>query len=132
MHLVPIAVATWGPLVFVNLDGKAPPLAEVLEDIPQRVAPFECETMRFVTSYSLNEAARGVPRILEYRVIPGDNGNGVRLIVNETLYTGPLSTAGFCAGFGADQRHPLRGDVHASERGASRGRFSNDVHRRWN
>ena len=48
MHLRPVAVATWGPLVFVNLDGKAPPLAEVLEDIPQRVAPFHCESMRYV------------------------------------------------------------------------------------
>ncbi len=48
MHLVPVAVATWGPLVFANLDGKAPPLLEVLEDIPQRVAPFRCETMQYV------------------------------------------------------------------------------------
>ncbi|MEN9593312.1 MAG: hypothetical protein RJA21_1788, partial [Gemmatimonadota bacterium] len=28
MHLVPVKVTTWGPLVFANLDGKAPPLAE--------------------------------------------------------------------------------------------------------
>ena len=48
MHLIPIAVATWGPLVFANLDGKAPPLAEVLEDIPARVASFRCEQMRYV------------------------------------------------------------------------------------
>jgi choline monooxygenase len=52
MHLVPIAVATWGPLVFVNLDGKAPPLLEVLEDVPSRVAPFRCEAMRYVTRKS--------------------------------------------------------------------------------
>jgi choline monooxygenase len=49
MHLVPVAVATWGPLVFVNLDGKAPPLLDVLEDIPRRVAPFHCEEMQYVT-----------------------------------------------------------------------------------
>jgi choline monooxygenase len=49
MHLVPVQVARWGPLVFANLDGKAPPLGEVLEDVPQRVAPFRCETMRYVT-----------------------------------------------------------------------------------
>ncbi|CAN5881458.1 carnitine monooxygenase subunit YeaW [soil metagenome] len=48
MHLVPIQIATWGPLVFANLDGKAPPLLEVLEDIPSRVAPFQCESMRYV------------------------------------------------------------------------------------
>jgi choline monooxygenase len=48
MHLVPVTVATWGPLVFANLDGKAPPLLEVLEDVPSRVAPFRCEEMRYV------------------------------------------------------------------------------------
>jgi choline monooxygenase len=52
MHLVPIAVTTWGPLVFVNLDGKAPPLLEMLETLPERVAPFRCEAMRYVTSRS--------------------------------------------------------------------------------
>ena len=48
MHLVPVQVATWGPLVFANTDGKAPPLLEVLEDIPQRVERFGCESMRYV------------------------------------------------------------------------------------
>jgi choline monooxygenase len=48
MHLVPVQVATWGPLVFANVDGKAPPLLEVLEDVPTRVAPFRCEEMRYV------------------------------------------------------------------------------------
>ena len=48
LRLVPVQVAEWGPLVFVNLDGKAPPLLEVLEDIPARVAPFGCERMRWV------------------------------------------------------------------------------------
>ncbi len=41
-----------GRLVFANLDGKAPPLNEVLEDIPQRVAPFHGEAMQFVTTKS--------------------------------------------------------------------------------
>ena len=48
MRLRGVAVDTWGPLVFVNLDGKAPPLAEMLESIPGRVAAFECESMRYV------------------------------------------------------------------------------------
>ena len=52
MHLVPVQVATWGPLVFANLNGKAPPLADVMEDIPQRVASFRCEEMRYVTTKS--------------------------------------------------------------------------------
>jgi choline monooxygenase len=52
MHLVSVQVAAWGPLVFVNIDGKAPPLAEVLEDIPARVAGFGCEAMRYVGTKS--------------------------------------------------------------------------------
>ncbi len=48
MHLRAVAVATWGPLVFANLDGKAPPLADMLDDIPGRVAQFGCESMRYV------------------------------------------------------------------------------------
>jgi choline monooxygenase len=35
--------------VFANLDGKAPPLLDVLEDVPRRVAPFRCEEMAYVT-----------------------------------------------------------------------------------
>jgi choline monooxygenase len=48
MRLRSVAVSTWGPLVFVNLDGKAPPLADMLGDIPRRVAHFGCESMRYV------------------------------------------------------------------------------------
>jgi prepilin-type N-terminal cleavage/methylation domain-containing protein len=56
------------------------------------------ETMRFVSSYSLQEAGRGYPQILEFQVIPGEK-TGVRLIVNELLYTGPASGNLVCAGF---------------------------------
>ncbi len=35
MHLVPVNVTTWGPLVFANLDGKAPPITDMMEDIPR-------------------------------------------------------------------------------------------------
>jgi choline monooxygenase len=37
MHLVPVRVEAWGPLIFVNLDLKAPPIGEFLEDLPARV-----------------------------------------------------------------------------------------------
>jgi hypothetical protein len=33
-------------------------------------------------------------------VVPGENGQGVRLIVNETQYTGPFSTGAQCLGVG--------------------------------
>lgn len=65
------------------------------------------DEMRFVSSYSLQEAARGYPRVLEYRVIPGERGEGVRLIVNELFYTGPASLGLLCEGMVAD---PQTGD----------------------
>lgn len=58
----------------------------------------EPQTMRFVSTYSLDEASRGIPRILEFQVIPGENGEGVRLVVNEYWYSGPLSTGSACVG----------------------------------
>ncbi len=48
MHLVPVQVAQWGPVVFANLDLKAPPLEHFLEDIPQRARHFEVDRMRWV------------------------------------------------------------------------------------
>ncbi len=72
---------------------------------PTGELPFfqgEIETMRFVSSYSLGEGARGAPRILEFQVIARDNGPGVRLVVNEHLYTGPLGAGRFCFGMAAD------------------------------
>jgi hypothetical protein len=71
-----------------------------METPPQRLPFFqgETETMRFVSSYSLQEASRGYPRVLEFQVIPGEDGTGVRLIVNEHLYTGLASTGQLCLG----------------------------------
>ncbi len=62
----------------------------------------EEQTLRLVSSYSLQDASRGYPQILEYQVIPGENGAGVRLVVNESLFTGPLSTGRLCVGVGPD------------------------------
>ena len=60
------------------------------------------QAMRFVSSYSLSEASRGIPQVLEFQVIPGDEGRGVRLVVNENPYTSPRSAGVFCLGPGAD------------------------------
>jgi len=65
------------------------------------------QTMRFVSSYSLEEGHRGYPRILEYQVIPRDDGRGVRLIVNERYYTGPASTGSLCLGPGPPNQGTL-------------------------
>lgn len=76
-------------------------------DVVQRVARTKAkglffegtrQSLRFVSSFSLEEAHRGAPRIMEIAVIPGANGEGLRLIVNEHLYWGPSSTGYFCAG----------------------------------
>jgi len=60
------------------------------------------QSMRLVSTYSLEEAWRGHPRILELQVIPGAEGRGVRLIVNEIPYTGPLSAGQSCSGMAVD------------------------------
>lgn len=75
---------------------------------PANIPFFEGEpqAMRFVSSYSLQGASRGVPQILEFTVIPGERSQGVRLIVNEWPYTGPFSAGVFCLGRVPD---PARG-----------------------
>lgn len=71
---------------------------------PKRIPFFqgEPESMRFVSTYSLQEAWRGYPRILEFQVIPGARNLGVRLVVNEILYSGPRSAGATCAGVAPD------------------------------
>ena len=68
----------------------------------QRFAMFqgEAQVMRLVSTFSLQQAWRGDPLLLELFVIPGENG-GVRLLVNELPYH-PLETARLCQGFSAD------------------------------
>lgn len=38
LGLVPVALGTWGPFVFINPDPDAPPLADALGDLPEVVA----------------------------------------------------------------------------------------------
>ena len=89
-----------------QLAGFIPVVAQFVPS-PDVVGPkfpfFEgrAQSMRFVSSYSLGEAGRGLPEILEFQVIPGEAG-GVRLVVNENIYTGPRSAGRFSLGPGAD------------------------------
>ncbi len=74
-------------------------------EMPRIRLPFfqgEPQAMRFVSTYSLGDASRGMPQILEYLVIPGENGRGVRLVVNEIPYTGPEGAGLLCMGFAPD------------------------------
>ncbi len=64
-------------------------------------APFfqgQPDTMRLVSTFSLDGAWRGQPQILEIFVIPRANGRGVRLVVNEIPYMGPMAAGRFCLG----------------------------------
>lgn len=51
--------------------------------------------MRFVSSSSMAEGARGYPRIVEYLVDQDPHG-GVRLMMNERIYSGPSSILPLC------------------------------------
>lgn len=72
----------------------------IIGSLPSVFFEGQPQSMRAVTTYSLAEAARGYPRILEYLVIPGESGEGVRLVVNELYYAGPSSLAMLCLGVG--------------------------------
>ncbi|HET6963515.1 MAG TPA: aromatic ring-hydroxylating dioxygenase subunit alpha [Acidimicrobiales bacterium] len=50
LGLVPVAVDTWGPLVFVNFDAGAAPLREWLEGVPDDAAWAELEQFRCVAT----------------------------------------------------------------------------------
>lgn len=87
--------------------GFMPVLADcaAAPDQPFARIPFfqgEPQSMRFVSAYSLEEANRGAPRVLEFQVIPGANNQGVRLVVNEHPYIGPRSAGLYCLGRGPD------------------------------
>ena len=69
----------------------------------QKFAVFQGDpqVIRLVSTFSLQEAWRGQPMFLELFVIPGDEGKGVRLVVNEFPYH-PIETARVCQGFNLD------------------------------
>jgi hypothetical protein len=58
----------------------------------------EPDTMRLVSTFSLQGAWRGQAQILEVFVIPGAQGRGVRLVVNEIPYQGPRAAGSLCVG----------------------------------
>jgi prepilin-type N-terminal cleavage/methylation domain-containing protein len=72
---------------------------------PAKVAFFQGEaaTMRMASSFSLQEGSRGMSVMLEYQVIPGEDDQGVRLVVNEHVYTGPRAAGLFCLGVARDE-----------------------------
>ncbi len=86
-----------------QIAGLIPILAECSPQPGQPLVRFpffqgEPQTMRFVSAFSLGEAWRGYPRILEFQVIPAPPGQGLRLVVNERLFVGAASAGASCLG----------------------------------
>jgi prepilin-type N-terminal cleavage/methylation domain-containing protein len=52
--------------------------------------------LRFVSAYSLQEAGRGHPQILELFTVPTPDSAGLRLMVNEVPYFSPYSAGALC------------------------------------
>lgn len=86
------------------------PVVAACAGAPSKFGFFQGEpaNMRLVTTFSLGQGWRGQPQLIELMVIPGEEGQGVRLIVNEIPYTGPRSAGAFCTGAGVD---PMLGRV---------------------
>jgi type II secretory pathway component PulJ len=105
-------VASVDRILQQDIDGIMPVVAECgspQSEAPRaRVAFFQGEeaSMRLASTNSLHQGSRGLPMILEFQVIPGENNQGVRLIVNERLYTGPREAGATCTGVAPD---PLTG-----------------------
>jgi len=91
--LIPVGLATCGKTVFPS---------------PSPLILFQAEerTMRLVSAFSLQQAWRGQPQVLELFIVPADDGRGVRLVVNETPYT-PTAAGNQCLGFGPDPNSGL-------------------------
>jgi prepilin-type N-terminal cleavage/methylation domain-containing protein len=68
----------------------------------------EPQVLRLVSTFSLQDAWRGQPQILELFVIPGEDGVGFRLVVNEVPYPGPFGAGQLCLGVTPD---PLSGSA---------------------
>jgi len=70
---------------------------------PSGLALFQgdAQTMRLVSMFSLQQAWRGQSQVLDLFVIPGDDGRGVRLVVNETPYS-PMMAGAECLGIERD------------------------------
>jgi prepilin-type N-terminal cleavage/methylation domain-containing protein len=54
------------------------------------------DSLHLVTNYSFTEGFRGYPRIVHYQVLPEPEGT-FRLVMNEYLWAGPVSSAPLCA-----------------------------------
>jgi general secretion pathway protein J len=81
-----------------ELEGLIPVVTGCGPGTPIGFFQGEAQTMRLVSGFSLQQGWRGRPQILELFVIPGEDGRGVRLVVNEIPYAGPVAASQLCVG----------------------------------
>jgi hypothetical protein len=102
-----------------EIDGFTYTVADWRPGTPlSRKLPFtqwDPRTMRFVTSYSLRDSWRGKLQIAMLQVIPGAEGEGVRLIVNEAPYTGPIQAGAMVNSIDTDNTIHFASVVAGSE-----------------
>jgi len=81
-----------------ELEGLMPVVAPCGPGTPIAFFEGQPQAMRLISAFSLQQAWRGHPQILELFVIPGEDGRGVRLVVNEVAYGGPVAASQLCLG----------------------------------
>ena len=77
------------------------------EPLTTVTVPFlqaEPSVMRFVTTYSLEDASRGRMQLITLHVIARENNPGVRLVMEEILYTGPEQLGQLVTGMDRDPK----------------------------
>jgi len=63
---------------------------------PSPVFRGTATAMLWVTSFSMTEGARGYPHLVEYRVLPNNDGTS-RLVAEEMLFASPATTTNYCS-----------------------------------
>ena len=102
-------IATANSILHATLAAIVPIEAEIPRGVSaggQRFPFFQGErgSMRFVSSYSITRGIRGGLQITELQVSPSKDG--LRILLNQSPYTGPLSAGRLIEGVGQD---PLSG-----------------------
>lgn len=83
--LIPAAVACSG-----GGAGQAGPLVPLFSG--------KSNSLTMLSAFSLQQAWRGRPQVLQFFTLPSEEGGGLRLVVNEIPYTGPKFAGSICSG----------------------------------
>ncbi len=73
---------------------------------PVAIFSGQATGITMVTGFSLQAAWRGRPQVIQIFTVPADDGQGTRLVVNETPYSGVINAGKMCTGADGD---PLTG-----------------------